>query len=53
MNACMCKSAPQGTERKEGGSWDVIVTRESLFSRSEGLDDGDGEVGEPSVLGFR
>lgn len=33
--------------------WDVVVTRKLQFSPSEGLCDGDGEVGEPSILGFR
>ena len=31
----------------------VVVGRKSLASASEGLGDGNGEVGEPSVLVFR
>jgi len=40
-------------ERRERGLWDAVVARKSLVSPSEGLGDGDGEIGEPSVLGFR
>lgn len=40
-------------ERREPVLWDVVVGCQSLASPSEGLSDGDGEVGEPSVLVFR
>ena len=49
MRACVGMRHGEGRER---GLWDVVVGRQSLVSPSEGLGDGNGEVGEPSVLGF-
>jgi len=40
-------------ERRERVLWDVVVGCKSTASLSEGLGDGNGEVGEPSVLVFR
>jgi len=37
---------------RERGLWDVVVCRKSQPDRSEGLRDGDREIGEPRVLGF-
>jgi hypothetical protein len=37
---------------RERGLLDVVVSRESPPCRSECLEDGDREVGEPGILGF-
>lgn len=53
MNAFVCADEPWAhAEGRERGLWDVVVSHKSLPGRSEGLGDGDREVGEPSVLGF-
>jgi len=51
MNACVRGNTPWRKERMCVVG--VVVGRKSLASASEGLGDGNGEVGEPSVLVFR
>jgi len=50
MRVCVGMRHGEGRERV---LWDVVVSCKSLAGPSEGLDDGNGEVGEPSVLVFR
>jgi hypothetical protein len=45
--------APRGIHGGECGSLCVVISHQSLLCNSERLGDGDGEVREPSILGFR
>lgn len=52
-SACVCANAPYGNCRgRECELLDVVISRKSLLSRSEGLGDGNGEIREPSILRF-